>query len=259
MSSEEELIKWYQEQYWAQFKNEQVGLARTNLYTHVLGWLENLSPQGGTLVDVGCGAGTLLSLGQARGWKGIGFDLSIQAVDYARAHGVEASAQGFSPCPLADETADAVTFVNVLDHLREPLEALREAWRILRPGGVLYVRVPNGPFHVRLLRVLSAIGLCDLAVFHLYGFGQAAFFYHLPRLGFEIITVQTAPPSQGYAYGRGERGLARFGSILKRTHHSVYCLIRSLGLTRRCWGPSIEVVARRGHLTATRSGDRGEQ
>ncbi|MGH7148030.1 MAG: class I SAM-dependent methyltransferase, partial [Nitrospiraceae bacterium] len=172
MPSKKEEARLYGEDYWLWYRDEQVGAARGNVYKHAWSWLERLMPTTGILVDVGCGGGTLLALCRTRGWKGIGFDPSESAVAHARAMGLEAYPESWPPCPLADETADAVTFVNVLDHLLDPFRALQEAWRILKPGGLLYVRVPNGPIHVGLMRLLSAIRLDHLTVFHLFGFGR---------------------------------------------------------------------------------------
>ena len=129
--------------------------------------------QGSDLLTCPCGAGQFLARCRERGWKGIGFDPSESAVAHARAMGLEAYPEPWPPCPLAEETADAVTFVNVLDHLRDPFRALWEAWRILRPGGLLYIRVPNGPVHARLNQLLSAVRLGHLAVTHLFGFSAA--------------------------------------------------------------------------------------
>jgi SAM-dependent methyltransferase len=215
------------------------------VYEHALAWVERLVPAPGVLVDVGCGAGILLALCQARGWKGIGFDPSVQAVGYAQARGLEVHAGTFPPCPLADGTADALTFINVLDHLRDPFAALREARRVLRVGGVLYIRVPNGPFHVRLLPLLSAIGLGDLTVFHLYGFGRSAFRHHLPDLGFEIVVLQTAPPSQNDPYGGSGGSGEGVRTVLKWIGRAGFHLLQSLALIGKAWGPSIEVVARK--------------
>ena len=93
----------------------------------------------GRLVDVGCAAGYFVEAALARGWD---------------AHGVEPSPearQGMSPSVAArvapslealDGAFDAVTFWDVLEHLPDPLAALREARARLRPGGVLGVVVP---------------------------------------------------------------------------------------------------------------------
>jgi SAM-dependent methyltransferase len=48
-------------------------------------------------------------------------------------------------CPLPDRTVDAVVMLNVLEHIDRDADALREAWRILKPGGIAVIEVPAGP------------------------------------------------------------------------------------------------------------------
>jgi len=48
-------------------------------------------------------------------------------------------------CPLPDDCVDAVTALNVLEHIDEDEEALGQIHRILRPGGVTHIEVPAGP------------------------------------------------------------------------------------------------------------------
>jgi SAM-dependent methyltransferase len=49
-------------------------------------------------------------------------------------------------CPLPDNCLDAVIMLNVLEHIRNDGRALREVYRILRPGGLMVLEVPAGPF-----------------------------------------------------------------------------------------------------------------
>ncbi len=248
MPPEEILAARYREEYWADYGEEQLGSARDNVHAHAWAWVKKLRPDPGLLVDVGCGSGAMLALCQKQNWKGIGFDLSTQAVAYARARGLEAYAHPWPPCILADETADAVTFINVLDHLRDPFGALREAWRILRPAGLLYIRVPNGPVHARLISLLSAVRLSYLPVVHLFGFGPTALLHHLPRLGFAVVAVRTAPPSRVSPYGQTSSWRSACSSFLKKADRVAYRVLAGLGLDRRGWGLSLEVMAYKVHL-----------
>lgn len=46
------------------------------------------------------------------------------------------------PLPMADEVADTIMSLSVLEHLREPQNMLDEAYRLLRPGGMIFIAVP---------------------------------------------------------------------------------------------------------------------
>jgi SAM-dependent methyltransferase len=48
-------------------------------------------------------------------------------------------------CPLPDHCADAVVLLNVLEHIEDDAAAVRQLYRILKPGGVAVIEVPAGP------------------------------------------------------------------------------------------------------------------
>lgn len=59
-----------------------------------------------------------------------------------------------TPYPLPTDGFDAVVFTEVFEHLRDyPLRSLHESYRILRPGGRLYLTTPNAAYIVNRLRV----------------------------------------------------------------------------------------------------------
>jgi SAM-dependent methyltransferase len=87
-----------------------------------------------TVLDAGCGDGALAVAAAASPLRVIGLDAAVPMVEAARAHGPVVRGD-ITALPVADASVDAVVEVNVLYHLDRPTTALREARRVLRPGG----------------------------------------------------------------------------------------------------------------------------
>ncbi|MCC6232742.1 MAG: class I SAM-dependent methyltransferase [Verrucomicrobiales bacterium] len=91
------------------------------------------------LLDVGCGDGFFLSL--VPGTRKRGLELNPDAVRRARARGLQVQEGLLSAA--AEGSADVVTLFQVLEHVPQPVGVLEDAVRVLRPGGRLFVAVPN--------------------------------------------------------------------------------------------------------------------
>jgi SAM-dependent methyltransferase len=107
----------------------------------------------GRVLDVGCGRGDLAAAFARRGWQASVVDPSPLAVAAARTVGVDAR-QGSIFEPLWPAASfDVVLFHHSLEHVDKPLEALRRAAELLRPGGRLVVAVPDwGSWQRRVFR-----------------------------------------------------------------------------------------------------------
>src|SRR5262249_32615430 len=80
---------------------------------------------------------------RAAGWSVAGLDTSESAVDRLRAAGLDVHL-GTLPNPLWSEPCfEAITMSQSLEHVHQPLEVLRAAFRLLAPGGKLLVTAPN--------------------------------------------------------------------------------------------------------------------
>lgn len=94
------------------------------------------------VLDIGCGTGDRLALLKKDGCEVYGVEFSDQAL-YAQKHfGLEVFRtleEGVFP----DNSFDIVTMYNVLEHVHQPREVLKEIRRILKAGGVLVLEVPN--------------------------------------------------------------------------------------------------------------------
>lgn len=106
------------------------------------------------VLDVGCATGQFLELARARDWEVVGVEPNALAAEYCRGRlEIPIAGPSISDAGLADRSFDAVTMWEVVSHLFEPTDVLRECIRVLRPGGVLLLTTPNiNGFEYRLLR-----------------------------------------------------------------------------------------------------------
>src|SRR5215469_11029953 len=91
-------------------------------------------PEGnpGTLLDVGCGSGTLLVRMRDKGWRVTGIDVDAAAIEQAkRAHGVDARVGVTADLIAQGHQFDVVTADHVLEHVVDPVQFLTECRRLL--------------------------------------------------------------------------------------------------------------------------------
>jgi 2-polyprenyl-6-hydroxyphenyl methylase/3-demethylubiquinone-9 3-methyltransferase len=94
---------------------------------------------GAVLVDLGCGGGLLAPRIADKGYHHVGVDLTTSALGQAREHGVAPVRADVTRVPLADGCADVVVAGEILEHVADLPAAVREACRLLRPGGRLVI------------------------------------------------------------------------------------------------------------------------
>jgi 2-polyprenyl-3-methyl-5-hydroxy-6-metoxy-1,4-benzoquinol methylase len=98
----------------------------------------------GRLLDVGCATGVFLDGMRRLGWQVQGVEPSPYAVRYARERfGLDVFEGLLERAELPAASFDAITMWDVLEHVHEPRPVLAELSRLLRPGGVLVLSLPN--------------------------------------------------------------------------------------------------------------------
>jgi SAM-dependent methyltransferase len=141
------------------------------------------------LLDIGCGAGSLLEAARKHGWQAQGLDVSSHAATHVRGLGFEVFEGELPEAAFPDQHFDVVTAAELLEHIFEPRALVQEVARILRPGGLFWTTTP----HARGLsaRVLGLDWRCIWPPEHLQLFSISGLQALLRGAGFRDIHVDT--------------------------------------------------------------------
>ena len=105
--------------------------------------LRRLLPPDGRVLDLGAGRGSFVAAAQRRGVRAVALDLEPAAAAIWRRAGVPGLIGDGNATPFADGCFDAVRMKEIIEHLEAPLALVREARRLLRPGGIVIAHVPS--------------------------------------------------------------------------------------------------------------------
>lgn len=206
------------------------------------------------LLDVGFGAGAMLEAARLEGWDPFGTEVSTLAVEQARKLGFTNVHEGdFLEAPYRAASFDVVVATELLEHLPDPLPFIRQARRLLAPGGAFYLTTPNANgISGRLLGLDWSIVAPPE---HINLFSPRSLRLALESCGFEVskIRCEGVNPDELLRYFRGSRrhGSNSDGPQFDRTGSS-YALNGRLSANPA--GRALKTAAN-AFLTAMRMGD----
>ncbi|MCH2170883.1 class I SAM-dependent methyltransferase [Myxococcota bacterium] len=166
-------------------------------------------PAGSRILDVGCGGGRYLLFLEEQGYRVAGVEPNAAtAATLRETFDLDVHTGQIQDANHPDASFDAVTFWWVLEHTHDPLAALREAHRIVRPGGLVVVALQNFD---SLARHLFGAHWHHVDIpGHLYQFTPRTLTKTLERAGLEISRVRQDPIAKDFAPSLGYRlGLDR--------------------------------------------------
>jgi len=173
---------------------------------------------GALLVDLACGGGLMGPHVEPLGYRHVGVDVNVRALQLAREHGVTVVRASVLAVPLPDGCADVVLAGEILEHLEDDIGVLAECARLLRPGGTLVLdALAKGRLstlvNVHLLERLPGgppRGLHDPALF----VDRQQLLAAADRLGLDLQLVGLRPSMrQAIAWKFGRRELVRMKPI----------------------------------------------
>jgi SAM-dependent methyltransferase len=141
------------------------------------------------LLDIGCGAGTMLRAARTNGWLAQGVEVSETSVARVRELRLEVFHGEVQEADYPTEHFDVIMAAELLEHLFDPAVVVNEAARLLRKGGLFWTTTPHGRgISARLLGLKwSLISPPE----HLQLFSVTGLKILLQRAGFRNITIRT--------------------------------------------------------------------
>lgn len=146
--------------------------------------------QDGSLLDLGCSSGSFLEFMKGETWKLYGVEMSAECAKVAEEKsGAQVFAGDIPNAPFAPESFDLITCFDVLEHLHEPRKVMARVSEWLKPGGILYVLVPNiESAEARAFRSYW----CGLELpRHLFHYSPASLRYLASSVGLQEISLVT--------------------------------------------------------------------
>ncbi len=174
---------------------ERTWLAAT-LHADVVDAVAPAAPVGrpGRSLDIGCGTGDLVRALAGVGWDAHGIEPAIEIARVGQAAGLRIEAETAIEYlerryAASSDPFEAITLLNVLEHIPDPVALIRATIDALAPGGRLVVRVPNdfSPLQVAAGEALGHDPWWVVSPDHVNYFDHASIIGLLERLGLDIV------------------------------------------------------------------------
>ena len=227
LPSKQEIVDFYQKRYWESTKD--AGLQRLMMNgknrDNELAWLEStfysdiayLLKQystGKRILDVGCGSGELLSYLRGNDYPPVGLEPDIDRQKVALQQGLtvfNTTLEGYVnldvlPDMTKQSNFNAILLINVLEHMIDPVETLKLVRGLLRPQGVVCIKVPNdfSPLQLVAQEYLGKEPWWIAVPEHLNYFDFQSLRSLLEQLGFEILYTQGDFPMEVFLFMEGK-------------------------------------------------------
>jgi 2-polyprenyl-3-methyl-5-hydroxy-6-metoxy-1,4-benzoquinol methylase len=191
-------------------------------------YARNLSiahPKHNQLLDVGCGNGDFLIRAKHAGWDVCGIDFDAKALDLASNRGINAFCGTLENADIPEESFDVITMSHVIEHSHDPLGTLENCYKLLKPGGMLWIATPNPssllhsiyksdwyflapPTHLILLDKLCLIQLLDkTGYFKIQSLRRGFIYATIKHYSDNINIYSTSQFSSKLGFGRKLMGL----------------------------------------------------
>jgi len=164
-----------------------VNVANLNYYfNNAKKLIEEKLPKG-RILDVGCSAGIFLDV--MSGWERHGIEFPSAVANHARrTYGDNIHLGSLEDYPLKEGYFDCVTLFDVLDHMPDPISALEKCNRLLRPGGLLVVKVHD--ISCLYARLSGKTFYAIIPPYHLFYYNRQTLSALTMKTGFKLVEAR---------------------------------------------------------------------
>lgn len=147
-------------------------------------------------LDIGTGEGRALIEGKKRKWNVTGIDIVDNRIEEAKDTTINFTAGKFLDISMPENYYDIIYLDSVLEHVLQPMEYIFKIKKILKPGGILYVGIPNEDCLFNIIRknAFRLIGQGNISEklkpfdspYHIIGFNKSSFNYLIKKANLQI-------------------------------------------------------------------------
>jgi SAM-dependent methyltransferase len=202
---------WVQQEFESDYKDL--------IFRTILGGLAVRGTAGKRLLDIGAHAGRFMHLARIAGWEPEGIELNPRTAAFAAARtGLPVHSVNVERLVLSGQSYGAITLIDVLEHVPDPVALLSKIHDALTPGGWVVVKVPSGPAQRQKEQMRARLRkgyrprLADNLV-HVNHFSPGSLRTGLERAGLQRVAVEIGPPELPPAQG----GLAALSNLARRS------------------------------------------
>lgn len=147
------------------------------------------------VLDIGTSSGMFMEAAIREGWHAEGIEPFQDDVDTCLKKGLLVRQGIAESLPFPDNSFDLIHTSHVFEHLEDPLKAGKEAYRVLKPGGLIFIEVPNqldnfGFRRDMLFHMVQQRKRDISSIHHLWFFGRKTLRVLLDRSGFENVVIE---------------------------------------------------------------------
>lgn len=184
--NDKKLVERYSDFVDPDYENERA--ARSMTHERIFRKIKNLHKSSGKLLDIGCATGTLLEIAHRHKWESIGIEPSKWASRIGKEkYGLDIIQGTLETVKLKEKSFDAVSCLDVIEHVSSPRKLLTDVCKVLKKDGILCLVTPDIG---SLTSKLMGENWWHIRPDHIYYFTEETLSLLLLSLGYKIEKLE---------------------------------------------------------------------